>query len=137
MFDFDGLINAILSNVIVRLFQHFAGRLNKRILPTLSHYTTGAVRRRRQGLPFSFYECIGGIITPCHDPRSAHIDMEDVPHWLFKIAERLAKVQSEIGRIPSFDFNVKETKYIYRICTETDIFRSHTLVFYRRPRLFI
>ena len=137
MLDFDALINAILSNVIVRLCQHISGRLNRRILPILSHYTIGTIRRRRQRWPFCFYECSGGIITSFHDPKSAHIDMEDVPHWLFKIVERIAKVQSELGRIPSFDFNGKGPKYIYRICTETDVFRSHTLVFYRRPRLFI
>lgn len=108
-----------------------------RFLHVLSHYTVEAVRRRRQRLPFSFYECIGGIITPFHDPKSAHIDMAEVPSVLFEKALRLGEVHATLGRFPDFDFTVRGSSYIYRVCTETHHFKSHTLVFYRRPRLII
>ena len=139
---FSDFINTLLSAlalaILGKIWKAAGGhRDDNRISRVMSHYTTGALRRRHQKLPFLFYECIGGIITPFHDPKSAHIDMGEVPHELYKKAERLAKVQAKLGRLPNFDFTVKGSKHIYRVCTETDLFRSHTLVFYRRPRLLI
>lgn len=139
---FDEFINTFLSTLALSALAKIwkIGRRQNganRALHVLSHYTVRAVRRRHQRLPFSFYECIGGIIVPFSNPGSAHIDMDEVPHKLYKMAERLGKTQAKLGRVPNFDFNVKGSKNIYRVCTETDYFRVHTLVFYRRPRLLI
>ena len=137
MFDFGEFINAILSNVIIRLFQGVFGRMNKRILPTLSHYTIEAVRRRHQGLPFCFYECRGGIITPLPEPDSALTVMDDVPDEIYEEAVTRGTEQAKLGGFPNFDFKIKGAKYIYRVYASTVFFHSHTLAFYRRPRLFV
>ena len=134
---FNTFLASLALEASKKIWKAVRDRDDNRILRALSHYTIETIRRRRQRLPFSFYECIGGIITPFHDPESAHIDMDEVPFGLYRRALRLAKVQAKLGKLPNFDFTVKGSKYIYRVCTETNFFRSHTLVFYRRPRLLI
>ena len=105
-----------------------------RIIHVLSHYTTGVVKRLRQGLPCPFYKCIGGIIVPLHAPNSAHIDMDEVPDDLYRAAEEMGMIYAKIGLVPNFDFTVEDRDDIYRICAVPE-FGSHILAFYRRPRL--
>ena len=133
----DGLtvtiVGGILVSIVVGVSKHMYGRINKRILSTLSHYL-GTVKRRRQGLACPLYECLGGIIVPLHDVDSAYFDMAAVPDWIYKAAEAAGRIYAKLGRLPDFDFKVQDGDHIYRICAEPG-FSSHTLAFYRRPRL--
>ena len=92
----------------------------------------GSVRRRREGIPHSSWEPMGGIFYNTYT-RKLTPDMEQVPDELYQRAVNAAKGLATRGRLPHFDTKVLGPDWTYRMVAILEG-QTHVLAFYRRPK---
>ena len=96
-----------------------------------SHFWT-SLRRRREGIPYPFWEAIGGIMYNLTTNEMVP-DMQDVPSELYNRAVGLAESSSVPGMLPAFDQKVLSPRWTYRMVAVQGG-KTHGLFFYRRPK---
>ena len=101
----------------------------------LFRYSLDVLERKWNGYSFPWYECIGGIISPLNESSDPHIDMDDVPDFLYEKALDMTKLYGALGRQPIFDIKIVGRRYSYWIYSNRDS-QVHILHFSRRPRFF-
>lgn len=97
----------------------------------LSHFWA-SLRRRREGIPYPFWESIGGIVYNLTTNEMVP-DMRDVPTELYNRAVGIAASRSIPGMLPAFDQKVLSPQWTYRMVAVRDG-QTHGLFFYRRPK---
>ena len=104
----------------------------QRAAPDFMPHLWGSLRRCKEGVPYPFWESIGGI-TFNRLTKEMVCSMEHVPDELYQRAVKLAESTAVPGVLPSFDLKVLSPRWTYRMVAVTE-WPSHVLAFYRKPK---
>jgi hypothetical protein len=104
----------------------------RRVNPDLTSHLWGSLRRWKEGIPFPFWESLGGITYNLTTKEMFHM-MDDVPDELYQRAVEMAGTLAVPGIMPSFDQKVLDQRWTYRMVA---VYGGslHLLTFYRRPK---
>ena len=138
-------IDAILVAVIATMIAGVIGRLVRTVkrifarvvelpIQTLA-YLTATFERKRSGIPYPWWECIGGRMWNLATGKMTLEDAAAIPQWLDKGILKRGNTMIANGRPPFFDIKTQDDEYIYWVVSMAPYGQSPILAFYRRPRL--
>ena len=129
-----GVIAAAIFGVISWLAKRIFVKIAKMPIKT-AFYLYATFERKRLGVPYPWWECIGGRMGNLATGKIAYEDADDIPDWLDEVVLKRVDTMIAIGLLPVFDFKCQDDDYIYWVVSQAPYGRPPTLAFYRRPRL--